>query len=252
MKIDKTETDNANRAIQVPQGRPNNMTTPPVLLNYQQSWLADPAPVKVYEKSRRIGISWAEAADAALYSAAAAGDDTWYIGYNQDMAREFIGDVGFWAKHYDLVASAMEETVFENEGLEGKDILVYRVKFASGHEVKALSSRPANLRGKQGRVIIDEAAFHPDLPGLLKAAMALLMSGGGGAHHLHPQRGRQRFQRDHPGHPGRKAPLFPAPYHPGRRPRGRVVRAHLPAAGPPVLEGGRSRLAGRTVQAVRG
>ena len=151
---------------------------PTILLNYQQSWLADSAPVKVYEKSRRVGISWAEAADDALYSASAEGDDTWYIGYNQDMAREFIGDTAFWAKHYQLAASAMEETVFENEGLEGKDILVYRVKFASGHTVNALSSRPANLRGKQGRVVIDEAAFHPDLPGLLKAAMALLIWGG--------------------------------------------------------------------------
>ena len=42
----------------------------------------------------------------------------------------------------------------------------------------ALSSRPANLRGKQGKIVIDEAAFHDDLPGLLKAAMAMLMWGG--------------------------------------------------------------------------
>jgi len=36
----------------------------------------------------------------------------------------------------------------------------------------------ANLRGKQGRVIIDEAAFHDNLEELLKAALALLMWGG--------------------------------------------------------------------------
>src|SRR5690606_27262360 len=39
-------------------------------------------------------------------------------------------------------------------------------------------SRPRSLRGRQGFVIIDEAAFHDDLPGLLKAAIALLMWGG--------------------------------------------------------------------------
>ena len=37
-----------------------------ILLPYQQRWIADRAPVKVCEKSRRIGITWAEAADAAL------------------------------------------------------------------------------------------------------------------------------------------------------------------------------------------
>lgn len=42
----------------------------------------------------------------------------------------------------------------------------------------ALSSRPSNLRGMQGKVVIDEAAFHDDLKELLKAALALLMWGG--------------------------------------------------------------------------
>src|SRR5262249_39713789 len=41
-----------------------------------------------------------------------------------------------------------------------------------------LSSRPSNLRGKQGRAVIDEAAFHDNLPELLKAALAFTMWGG--------------------------------------------------------------------------
>ncbi|MCK5098938.1 MAG: hypothetical protein KAR45_12600, partial [Desulfobacteraceae bacterium] len=49
---------------------------------------------------------------------------------------------------------------------------------ASGHKIVALSSRPSNLRGMQGKVVIDEAAFHHDFKGLLKAAIALLMWGG--------------------------------------------------------------------------
>lgn len=154
------------------------MMVPTVLLPYQQDWIADQAAVKVCEKSRRVGLSWAEAADAALTGAAdrsAGGDDTWYIGYNQDMAKEFIRDVGFWAKHYQLAAGEMEEEVIKDED---KDILTFVIKFASGFRVTALSSRPSNLRGKQGRVVIDEAAFHDDLQGLIKAAMALLMWGG--------------------------------------------------------------------------
>lgn len=152
---------------------------PAVLLPYQQEWAADQSEVKVCKKSRRVGLSWGEAADDALYAAEAEGDDVWYIGYNKDMAEEYIGDCANWAKHYDLAAGEITEAeeVFK-EGDEEKSILTFRIKFASGHKIVALSSRPSNLRGKQGRVVIDEAAFHEDLGELIKAAMALLMWGG--------------------------------------------------------------------------
>ncbi|WP_228068103.1 MULTISPECIES: terminase family protein [unclassified Neisseria] len=149
------------------------------LLPYQQAWCADQSPVKLCEKSRRIGLSWGEAADTALLAASAKGMDAWYIGYNKDMALEFIRDCAGWAKHYQLAAGEIEET--EEVFVEGDDrqaVLAFVIRFASGWRITALSSRPSNLRGKQGRVIIDEAAFHDQLSELLKAAMALLMWGG--------------------------------------------------------------------------
>lgn len=153
--------------------------SPMVLLPYQQSWIADKTPVKLWEKSRRIGASWGEAADTTLLAASSEGMDAWYIGYNKDMAQEFIADCANWAKFYNLAASdiAEEMEVFE-ENNEQKSILTYVIRFASGFKVTALSSRPNNLRGKQGRVILDEAAFHDDLAELLKAAFALLIWGG--------------------------------------------------------------------------
>jgi phage FluMu gp28-like protein len=150
-------------------------STPYVLLTYQQAWAADPAQVKIIEKSRRIGLSWGEAADDTLYAASESGDDVWYIGYNKDMAEEFINDCAFWAKQYNLAAGQVEEEVLQDED---KDILTFRIRFASGHRIVALASTPSNLRGKQGRVVIDEAAFHENLKELLKAALALLMWGG--------------------------------------------------------------------------
>jgi phage FluMu gp28-like protein len=152
---------------------------PSVLLPYQQRWCADMSPVKVVEKSRRIGLTWGEAADSALLAASQRGMDVWYVGYNKDMAQEFIRDCGDWAKHYSLAAGEIEETeeIFK-DGDDEKAILAFVIRFASGFRVTALSSRPSNLRGKQGRVIIDEAAFHERLGELLKAALALLMWGG--------------------------------------------------------------------------
>lgn len=153
-------------------------TPPAVLLPYQQRWVSDPNPVKVWEKSRRIGASWGDAADSALTAARRNGMDCWYIGYNKDMAREYINDCAMWARQFHRVAAEVEEVVLANEGRDGKDIFAFRIKFASGFKIVSLSSRPANLRGKQGKIIIDEAAFHDDLPGLLKAALAMLIWGG--------------------------------------------------------------------------
>ena len=148
-----------------------------ILLPYQRRWLADQSQVKVIEKSWRIGITWTEAADRALGAATSgrAGIDGWYIGYNKDIALEFIEAAAKWARRFNRAAETVEEIVLEDERA---DILAYRIRFASGHKVVALSSRPSNLRGKDGCAVIDEAAFHEDLPGLLKAALAFTMWGG--------------------------------------------------------------------------
>lgn len=155
---------------------------PAALLPYQQRWLADQSDFKVAEKSRRTGLTWAEAADNVLIAGgerSAGGQNVYYIGYNMDMAIEYIEACAMWARVFDQAAGAIEEgeELFE-DGRDDKAIKTYTIRFASGFRIVALSSRPANLRGKQGVVVIDEAAFHNDLDELLKAAIALLMWGG--------------------------------------------------------------------------
>jgi phage FluMu gp28-like protein len=152
---------------------------PAVLLPYQQAWIADKSPLKIAEKSRRIGLTWAEAADAALEAASdrsAGGQTTYYLGYNKDMTVEFIGACAMWARAYGLAAAEVEEGIWEDGD---KHIQTYIIRFPkSGFRIEALTSRPSNLRGRQGRVILDEAAFHDDLEELLKSALALLIWGG--------------------------------------------------------------------------
>lgn len=148
---------------------------PPVLLPYQQRWAADGAQLKIAEKSRRIGITWAEAADDVLIAAGEGGSNVFYISATQDMAIEFIEACAMWARAYDLAAGQIEDGIL----IDGdKEIKTYKIDFPkSKKRIVALSSRPANLRGKQGVVVIDEAAFAADLAGLIKAAMAMLMWG---------------------------------------------------------------------------
>ncbi|MEM8610337.1 MAG: terminase family protein [Myxococcota bacterium] len=150
-----------------------------ILLPYQQAWIADTRPVKVYEKSRRIGISWAEAGDCALHAASQSGSDVFYLAYNLDMTRQFIEDCAWWANWYGLAAGQIKEGEIteETDGVT-KTIKVFEIIFESGHRIQALSSKPRNLRSKQGRVVFDEFAFHDDPDELLKAALALLIWGG--------------------------------------------------------------------------
>jgi phage FluMu gp28-like protein len=148
-----------------------------ILLPYQQRWIADTSLVKVCEKSRRIGLTWAEAAYSTLMAARSGpgGTDTWYMGANEAGAEEFILDCAFWAKQYNEVATTMEQVVINDEG---RDILAFQIRFASGNRVTGLTSNPTNLRGKQGRVVVDEYAFHPNAEEVRKAAIALWMLGG--------------------------------------------------------------------------
>lgn len=153
---------------------------PYILLPYQIRWHQDKSPVRVGEKSRRIGWTWGGmAAESALEAAEQNGMDQFYVGYNLPMAAEYIGDVAFFARAFGLAASAidvsLEQAVIQNER---RDIVKYSIRFASGHKVEALSSNPHNFRGRQGHARIDEAAFHQDLKELLKASLAFLMWGG--------------------------------------------------------------------------
>ncbi|MFZ0889538.1 MAG: hypothetical protein WA005_13875, partial [Candidatus Binataceae bacterium] len=145
------------------------------LLPYQRRWVNDFSPVKVCEKSRRVGITWAEAAERTLSAAQENGMDAWYIGYNREMALEFVETAAMWARRFNRAAEAIEQIVVADED---RDLMAWRLRFASGHKIVALSSRPSNLRGKDGCAVIDEAAFHGDLAGLLKAALAFTMWGG--------------------------------------------------------------------------
>lgn len=158
--------------------------TDALFLPYQQRWAADTAQVKLWEKSRRIGASYGEAASAVLHAAAAGklGGDVYYISYNKDMTASFVRDCGAWAGAFQAAIGPTGERLLSRD--DGRDIHVFDVPFASGHHIQAFSNNPRNLRSK-GRpgdwVVVDEAAFVDDLEGMLKAAMAVTMWGG----HVH-------------------------------------------------------------------
>ena len=163
---------------------------PKVLLPYQglAVSLLNSASVLLVEKSRRVGLTWGLASAAVLMAAkakSAGGMDAMYISYSQEMTREFVDACAMWARAFAVAALEAEEELFLDQVTDAKtgevhtnEIKAFRIRFASGFEILALSSAPRGLRGKQGLVIIDEAAFVDNLKELLKAALAFLMWGG--------------------------------------------------------------------------
>lgn len=154
---------------------------PAALMPYQQRWIADTANLKVMEKGRRTGITWAEAADDVLIAAsakAAGGQNVYYLGTDKEMTEEYIQACAMWAKAFNYAAGAIDEG-FWDEDEDDKHIKTFTIRFpGSGHKITALASRPRKLRGRQGVLVGDEAAFVDDLLELLKAAIAFLIWGG--------------------------------------------------------------------------
>lgn len=151
----------------------------PILLTYQRRWFDDDSEIKIAEKSRRTGITWAEAACNVLTASLSkedGGRNVFYVGSRQEMALEYISAVALFAKSFNAAIGEIGESLFKEDGKD--EILTYTVRFPnSGFKITALSSRPSNLRGMQGDVVIDEAGFHDSLNELLKAALALTMWG---------------------------------------------------------------------------
>lgn len=158
-----------------------------ILMRHQVLYLAIKASIKICPKGRRTGITFCEALDDTITAASrksAGGSNVFYIGDTKEKGLEFIG---YCAKFARVIAqaqnqgvSSIEEFLFDDQDERGnsRQITSYRIRFASGFQIVALSSRPANIRGLQGKVVIDEAAFHPDVQGVLDAATALLIWGG--------------------------------------------------------------------------
>lgn len=166
-----------------------------VLLPTQARFVTDPEQFLVMEKGRRTGGSWGTAYGAAEHGSAsreAGGMNVYYIPQTFEDAVEFIETCGRWLRALGVATDAMDAgtwgaVVDEDEGGQAiwaeqdpdRAIKTYSIRVpASGFRIVALSSSPARIRGKQGLIIFDEAAFHKDFRAVLKSAMAMVLRGG--------------------------------------------------------------------------
>lgn len=174
-----------------------------IFLPFQSRWIMDNSRLKLMEKSRQIGISWASAYAADERTAAqGARHDQWVSSRDDLQARLFIEDCKMWAGIMNLAAKDLGEVV-----LDPKDrISAYVIEFASGKRIHSMSSNPDAQAGKRGGRILDEFALHPDprklwaiaYPGITWGGSMELISTHRGSHNFFNQLIREVREHNNP------------------------------------------------------
>lgn len=144
-------------------------------LPYQQAWVRDGAPLKIMEKSRQVGISFADAYDSVVKVAVrGARHDVWISSRDRTQARLYLEDCLAWARVLEPGARGMKMRILRDEDGGTAQAL----EFASGRRIYSLSSNPNALAGKRGHVKLDEFALHQDQQLLYRVAKPVTMWGG--------------------------------------------------------------------------
>jgi phage FluMu gp28-like protein len=153
-----------------------------VFLPYQRRWIIDGSRMKIMEKARQVGMSWA-AAYRAVRTAGLAGarHDVWVASRDEVQGRLFIEDCSRWARVLDVAAGDFGESLADGAGADC-------IRLANGRAVRSLSSSVDSQAGKRGTRILDEFALHAD-PRRLYAIAAPGLAWGGQLEILSTHRG---------------------------------------------------------------
>jgi phage FluMu gp28-like protein len=157
---------------------PNPPAPPDVrqyFLPYQIDAIMDDARLVLWEKSIRIGATYAYAFRAVRRRMLGLGNYL-HTSVNERIAKSFADDCKKFCKIYDIAASDIYEFSFWN-GLTERQESAFEIRFPNGTWIKVFSSNPSALRGEGGEVGIDEITSHRDPKEMLKAAGGRAMWG---------------------------------------------------------------------------
>lgn len=131
------------------------------LLPYQARWVKDRALMKIMEKSRRIGISYASSYEDVQRHA---GKDnrlqTWVSSRDELTAQQYVRDCMGFARILHAAASDLGEQILRTE--DGRQTSCHTIEFAGGQPIHSLSSNPDAFAGRGGYVKLDEYALRRD------------------------------------------------------------------------------------------
>ena len=129
-----------------------------LLLPYQAAWVTDPSRLKIAEKSRQIGWTWATAYGLVRRkSLKSARLDAWISSRDDIQARLFLEDCKAFAGILQTGAEDLGERAIDADGHSA-----YVLAMGNGLRVHSMSSNPDAQAGKRGDRVLDEFALHPD------------------------------------------------------------------------------------------
>ena len=141
-----------------------------MFLPYQQKWLLDRSPLRLYLKSRRIGISWTSAYGCVDDGMMHAGLDINIFSRDEDLAADMIGYMKPWVKGLNAVAD-------EDYIVDGA-VRAYQILFPNASRIRSWSSAPDRAVGKSGICLADEFQSHPDAERLMSYMLPTRLWGG--------------------------------------------------------------------------
>ena len=159
-----------------------------MMLPYQAAWIRDGSRLKLMEKSRQIGLTWATA-DSLVRRKARKGEryDAWVSSRDEIQAKLFIDDCKEFVELYKLAADDLGLQVLE----DGKSS-AFVLKFANGTRINSMSSSPDAQAGKRGDRLLDEFALHRD-PRMMYAVAYPGITWGGQLEIVSTHRGSGNF-----------------------------------------------------------
>ena len=143
-------------------------------LPYQCDWIFDRAPLKIIEKSRQIGITYADAYDSVIKASARAALDVWISSRDEVQSKLYLEDCKYWANFLHLAAVDLGEVLLDPKN----KVSAYVLQFANQRRIYCLSSNPNALAGKRGHVKLDEFALQQDQRLLYRVAKPVTTWGG--------------------------------------------------------------------------
>ena len=144
-------------------------------LPYQQRWIDDPSPFKIIEKSRQIGITYADAYDSVMKAASRDNHlDVWVSSRDEGTARVYLDYCKRWAHILNIIAEDLGMQIIDSTS----DLKARVLRFSTGLRIFALSSHPDAIVGRAGHIKLDEFAVHKHQRDLLRYAQPCTTWGG--------------------------------------------------------------------------
>jgi phage FluMu gp28-like protein len=155
-------------------GRAKTKAPDTFFLPFQKSWIEDNSRLKLMEKSRQIGMSWAASYRTVRTTSSTENRlDSWISSRDEIQAGLFLRDCKAFAALLNVGAQDLGEKMLE----ESKHS-AFVLRFANNCNINSMSSNPDAQAGKRGGRILDEFALHPDPRKLYSIAYPGITWGG--------------------------------------------------------------------------